>query len=131
MSSIDFDKHFTGLYEVIQRLRGPDGCPWDQKQTPESIKKYLIEEAEELAEAITIDDSRHVCEEIGDLFFILLLLIRIFEEDNHFTLADVFAEITRKMVRRHPHVFAGIKTGNDSELKEQWEKIKKQEKRKF
>ena len=130
MPTTDYDKHFTDLYNLIKQLRGPDGCPWDQKQTPESIKKYLIEEAKELAEAVSYEDTRHVCEEAGDLLFIILLIIRIFEEDNSFTVKDVLSEISKKMIRRHPHVFAGKETGNDQELKEQWEAIKTQENKK-
>jgi len=130
MPTTDYNKHFTDLYDLIKQLRGPSGCPWDQKQTPESIKKYLIEEAGELAVAISHKNSQHVCEEIGDSLFILLMIIRIYEEDNSFTITDVLSGISKKMTRRHPHVFAGKKTGNDDELKEQWEAIKAQEKNK-
>ena len=127
MPTTDYNKHFTDLYGLIKQLRGPNGCPWDKKQTPESIKKYLIEEAGELAEAVSHKNSQHVCEEIGDLLFILMMIIRIYEEDNNFTIKDVLTEVYKKMVRRHPHVFAGKETGNDLELKEQWEAIKAQE----
>jgi len=127
MPTSNYNKHFTDLYDLIKQLRGPNGCPWDKKQTPESIKKYLIEEAEELAEAVSHKNSQHVCEEIGDLLFILMMIIRIYEEDNNFTITDVVSGISKKMIRRHPHVFAGKKTGNDDELKEQWEAIKAQE----
>ena len=127
MPTTDYNKHFTRLYDLTKQLRGPNGCPWDQKQTPESIKKYLIEEAEELAEAVSHKNSQHVCEETGDLLFILMMIIRIYEEDNNFTITDVLSGISKKMIRRHPHVFAGKKTGNDDELKEQWEAIKAQE----
>jgi tetrapyrrole methylase family protein/MazG family protein len=127
MPTTDYNKHFTELYDLIKQLRGPNGCPWDKKQTPESIKKYLIEEVEELAEAVSHKSSQHVCEEIGDLLFILMMIIRIYEEDNNFTITDVISGISKKMIRRHPHVFAGKKTGTDDELKEQWEAIKAQE----
>jgi len=119
---------FTELCNVIQRLRGPDGCPWDQKQSPESIKKYLLEETQELAEAISSGDRKHIREEIGDLFFILILLARMYEEEGHFTLGEALSDITMKMIRRHPHVFAGAATGSDAELKAQWNEIKQQEK---
>ena len=119
----------ASLYSIIARLRGPDGCPWDQKQTPETIKKYLLEETEELALAMSGDDYPHICEEIGDLFFILTLITRIYEDEGHFTLQDTFKDITRKMIRRHPHVFDGLKTGSENELKEQWESIKADEKK--
>ena len=128
MTPDNLNKDLSLLYEIIQRLRGPEGCPWDQKQTPDSIQKYLLEESEELAEAMSGKEFQHICEEIGDLFFILTLITRIYEEKNQFTMADVFKSINQKMIRRHPHVFAGLKTGNENELKEQWEAIKKQEK---
>jgi len=130
MPTTDFNKNFADLYDLIKQLRGSEGCPWDKKQTPESIKKYLIEEANELAEAVTHDNCEHVCEEIGDLLFILLMIVRIYEEDNNFTITDVLSKISNKMIRRHPHVFAGKKTGNEDELKKQWETIKAQEKNK-
>ena len=123
-------KEFADLYEIIKRLRGPNGCPWDQKQSPESIKKYLLEETKELVDAISHDDEQHICEEIGDLFFILILIIQMYEEEDHFTAHDVIAGISAKMTRRHPHVFAGMKTASDSELKQQWEEIKALEKKK-
>lgn len=129
METREYEKGLQGLYNIIKRLRDPDGCPWDQKQTPETIKKYLLEEAHELAEAISEDDRQHTREELGDLFFILLLIVRIYEEDKSFTLEDVFSGITEKMIRRHPHVFEGIKTGSDTELKKQWEAIKSLEKK--
>lgn len=129
MPPSEYNKTFSDLYDIILRLRGPDGCPWDQKQNPESIKKYLIEETHELADAMTKDDHQHICEEIGDLFFILLLITRIYEEEKHFSMNDIFSAITQKMIRRHPHVFEGLETGNESELKKQWEAIKKMEKK--
>jgi len=92
------------LHATVQRLRGPGGCPWDQRQTPRSMKKYLLEEATELAEAIERDDPTHVREEIGDLLFILTMLAVLHEESGAFTLADTLRDIQEKMVRRHPHV---------------------------
>lgn len=120
---------FNALYAIIQRLRGPDGCPWDQKQSPETIKKYLLEETEELAGAMSGSDHQHICEEIGDLYFILTMIARIYEDAGQFTLQDIFKSINTKMIRRHPHVFGGMTTGSESELKEQWESIKAQEKK--
>lgn len=129
MSTEQTNNDFKALHSIVKRLRGPDGCPWDQKQTPESIKKYLIEETEELAEAMSGFDSHHICEEIGDLFFILTMIARIYEDNGQFTLENVFNTITTKMIRRHPHVFAGMTTGTANELKEQWESIKANEKK--
>lgn len=123
-----YPQDFQGLYSIIKRLRGQDGCPWDQKQSLDTIRKYLIEEANELAEALAGNDHNHTCEETGDLFFILLMIVRICEEERFFTLDDVFSKIVEKMIRRHPHVFAGAIPGNEKELKRQWEAIKSQEK---
>ena len=116
------------LQEIIRRLRSEDGCPWDKKQTPASIKKYLLEETDELAEAIDNKDARHICEEIGDLFFILTILCEMYSEQNAFTTDDALQAIIEKMIRRHPHVFNGLPTGSDQELRSQWQAIKKMEK---
>ena len=129
MSSDQLNNDLASLYKVIQRLRGPGGCPWDQKQSPESIKKYLLEETHELADAMSHDDYQHICEEIGDLFFILTLIVQIYEEEDHFSMNDIFSGVIKKMIRRHPHVFEGIKAGSEIELKLQWEAIKSKEKK--
>ena len=128
MSGKDHDSEFSKLVAIISDLRAENGCPWDRKQTPETIKKYLLEETNELAEAILKGDHDHVREEIGDLFFILILLTKTYEEKQNFTINDVLKTIAEKMVRRHPHVFSGIKTGSESELRKQWEEIKAMEK---
>jgi len=86
-------------------LRGSEGCPWDQKQTPESLKRYLLEETRELAEAIDQGEPGHICEEIGDLYFILNLLTLLYEEQGLFSADDALNGISQKMIRRHPHVF--------------------------
>lgn len=119
---------FNRLHSIIQTLRSDRGCPWDRQQSPASIKKYLMEETEELAEAIDRQDHNHIREEIGDLFYILILLIIMHEEEGKFTCNEVLQAISAKMIRRHPHVFAGQKTGSDSELRQQWETIKNREK---
>lgn len=119
---------FSRLYALIKKLRSEEGCPWDLRQTPASIKKYLLEESAELVEAIDHEDAPHIREEIGDLFYILILLIRMHEEKGQFSASEVLAGISQKMIRRHPHVFAGAKAGTDSELRAQWEQIKAMEK---
>ena len=128
MSQTHLDGDFSELVEIIAQLRAENGCPWDMKQTPLTLKKYLLEETNELAEAIEKQDPDHVREETGDLFFILILLIKTYEEKKLFTISDVLKKISEKMIRRHPHVFSGIKTGNETELRKQWEKIKALEK---
>jgi tetrapyrrole methylase family protein / MazG family protein len=121
---------FSDFCHTISKLRSADGCPWDRKQTPTSIKKHLLEECEELFSAIKNNDPSNMCEEIGDIFFLLVLLSEINSEQNNFTIDDVINGINEKMIRRHPHVFAGAAGGDEEFLKKQWEKIKSQEKRK-
>ena len=128
MSHLHTNDAFSELVAIITELRSEKGCPWDRKQTPVSLKKYLLEETQELAEAIQKEDPQHVREETGDLFFILILLIKTYEEKKIFTIEDVLKTISEKMVRRHPHVFSGVETGNESELRQQWEEIKAIEK---
>jgi uncharacterized protein YabN with tetrapyrrole methylase and pyrophosphatase domain len=119
---------FNQLQQIVSTLRGKGGCPWDIKQTPVSLKKYLMEECHELAEAIDNDREVEICEEIGDVFFILTMLITLYAEQRRFTAEDVFENITAKMIRRHPHVFAGTQFTNEHELRAQWERIKALEK---
>lgn len=116
------------LLKIVVRLRADNGCPWDQKQTPQSLTRYLKEESDELIEAIFSGDSKHICEEIGDLFFILAILTTIYAEHDEFTIADSLRSINEKMIRRHPHVFAGGTAANAEELRAQWEQIKQEEK---
>ncbi len=120
---------FRRFQLLIALLRADNGCPWDRKQTSATIKKYLLAETEELAEAIDQQDPHHVCEEIGDLFYILLMLCRMYEEQDLFTADTALEHIFRKMIRRHPHVFAGKQTGSEEELRQQWEAIKQEEKK--
>lgn len=119
---------FVQLQNIVTILRGEHGCPWDIKQTPVSLKKYLIEECKELTEAIDIGGDDHICEEIGDMFFVLTMLINCFSEQQKFTTDDVFHKIVAKMIRRHPHVFAGKNVKSEEELRDQWETIKLLEK---
>lgn len=116
------------LLELITILRGEGGCPWDRRQTPQSMAAYLLEECGELAEAIASGEVEAVREESGDLLFILLFLIRLYEEEGLFDLAGVCAAVHAKMVRRHPHVFAGAPLGDEESLRRQWAAIKAAEK---
>jgi len=129
MSTQARQEQYDQLYTIIRKLRGEEGCPWDRRQTPETITKYLLEETNELAEAIRNGNHNEIREEIGDLFYILILLIIMHEEEGKFSSDEVLASISAKMIRRHPHVFAGRPTGSDSELRRQWEEIKSAEKK--
>ncbi|HCC53691.1 MAG TPA: nucleotide pyrophosphohydrolase [Desulfobulbaceae bacterium] len=118
---------FLALLEITNRLRAPDGCPWDQKQTPQSFKHYLLEETQEVLEAIDADNPAHICEELGDLLFQIIFLSNLYQEKNLFTLAEVIDSITTKMIRRHPHVFGEATVASEQELRQQWQRIKNQE----
>jgi len=124
--TIEKDK-FHVFCNTIRTLRSPEGCPWDKKQTTQSLQKYIKEESEELLEAMQSGDSAHICEESGDLLFLLVLLAEINQENGSFSIADVIDTINKKMIGRHPHVFAGIPVGSAEELKKQWQKIKSEE----
>jgi len=120
--------HFARLERLVATLRGSGGCPWDIKQTPLSLKKYLLEECQELADAIDSDDERIICEEMGDVYFILSMLAAMFTEQNRFTTEDAVEGIIAKMIRRHPHVFGDTPVTDEQSLREQWRHIKEQEK---
>ncbi len=119
---------FARLISIIRILRGEHGCPWDQKQTPETMLKYLREECQELIEALERGDNTNICEEMGDALFVFAFLISIYEERGQFTSDDVFSGIIDKMIRRHPHVFGDVQVHDEKELRDQWETIKAQEK---
>lgn len=114
------------LVKLMARLRSKDGCPWDKKQTPESLKTYIIEEAYELVDAIEGGDPEKICEELGDLLFQIIFQSQIFSEQKQFGLNDVTDRIHKKMVVRHPHVFGGKKVSTSDDVKRQWVEIKKQ-----
>jgi len=121
---------FLTFCQTISILRSKKGCPWDQKQTSKSLKKYLQEECKELIDAIDTDDSSHICEESGDLLFLLVLLSKIHEETGNFNMEDVIRGINEKMIRRHPHVFGDVVVKSEEDLKILWETIKSEEKAK-
>ncbi len=125
----DLGPLFVKLVEIVARLRAPDGCPWDRKQTPESLKKYVLEEAYEVTEAIERKEPLLVCEEIGDLLFLLIFLAYLYEEAGVFHLSDVLTLCAEKMIRRHPHVFGERKLTAAEEVISQWQKIKEKEAR--
>nr|WP_212963842.1 nucleoside triphosphate pyrophosphohydrolase [Siminovitchia fordii] len=121
-------KEFSTLREIIADLRGPEGCPWDKKQTHLSLKKYLIEESYELLDAIDRDDIDDIIEELGDVLLQVMLHAQIGEDDGMFSIEDIVAGISEKMIRRHPHVFGDTKAENADEVVVNWEQIKAEEK---
>jgi XTP/dITP diphosphohydrolase len=117
--------------EVMNRLRSPGGCPWDAAQTHESLTRYLLEEAYEVIEAIETGDLALLREELGDLLLQVLFHARITQElppGQAFGIEDVANDLVEKLVRRHPHVFAGADAGSAEELNETWERLKVEEK---
>lgn len=115
------------LVELVARLRGPGGCPWDAKQTDATIKIYLLEEAYEVLEALESGSPREVCSELGDLLFQVLFLAQLASERGEFDFNEVVEGITEKMTRRHPHVFGKTRVGSAEDVASNWIEIKRQE----
>ncbi|MEK4873227.1 nucleoside triphosphate pyrophosphohydrolase [Bacillus sp. FSL W8-0102] len=121
-------REFSSLREIIRILRGPNGCPWDKKQTHQSLKKYLIEECYELLSAIDHDDIDNMIEELGDVLLQVMLHSQIGEDEGLFSIEDVLESISRKMVHRHPHVFGDETAKTAEEVVKNWEAFKQREK---
>lgn len=123
------NRQFSRLVEIVDILRSPEGCPWDREQTHHSIRKNVIEEAYEVAEAIDLNDPDALSEELGDLLLQVALHTQMAKEEGIFTIYDTVQAINDKLIRRHPHVF-GTKNAEDAEAAlTNWEEIKRQEKR--
>src|SRR3954447_11160084 len=120
---------FQALVDIMARLRGPQGCPWDREQTLESLRAFLLEETHEVLEAIDRGDYDDLRGEIGDLIFEGVFLAQIATDEGRFTVADSLNAITAKLIRRHPHIFdpAGRPLERPNEVVTQWEQIKAQE----
>lgn len=116
------------LVRIIERLRGPDGCPWDREQSARSMVRFLIEEAYELADAVASGQAGHVCEELGDVLFHILFITQMHSEEGQFDLEQVCREISAKMIRRHPHVFGSVRVADSAEVVRNWQEIKRGEK---
>ncbi len=125
------DRHLSELITIIKTLRGDNGCPWDKKQTSQTLTKYIREETEELLEGIANNDSQNICEELGDVLYLILMVSEIHSEKNDFTVTDVINTVSEKLVRRHPHVFTDLEMKDEAELTALWNKIKKEEKKKI
>jgi tetrapyrrole methylase family protein/MazG family protein/ATP diphosphatase len=124
----DNTKGLDHLITIVARLRAKDGCPWDRKQTPHTIKSYLLEETHEALAAVDSEEPDAVREELGDLLFLIVFLCQQYQEKGHFNMADALATINEKMTRRHPHVFGGEPTASEEELRDNWLAMKKKEK---
>jgi tetrapyrrole methylase family protein/MazG family protein len=121
-------REFEDLVALMNRLRDEGGCPWDREQTPQDLRGYLLEEAYEVIDAIDDGRPQLLAEELGDLLFQIVFLARIHAERGDFSIADVASAVTRKMTRRHPHVFADSTASTSAEVLRQWEEIKRREK---
>ena len=124
---------FERLYKIVQKLRSPEGCPWDRKQTPLTMRQPLIEETFEAVDAISAGDANHTKEELGDVFLNASMIASIHEENDDFTIVQVMNDVCDKIIRRHPHVWKNSEgsstlvegSQNDADkVLEQWEQIK-------
>jgi len=120
-------EEFARLKEIIARLRGPDGCPWDKKQTHTSLRPYLIEESYEVLQALDEGSPQKLCEELGDLLLQIMLHAQMASEKGQFDIDDVVRGIGDKLIRRHPHVFGNQKTEDAAEVELNWETLKQEE----
>ncbi len=120
---------FDRLVNIVKRLRSPNGCPWDRKQTLYSLKQNVIEEVFELIDALDRKDTENIKEELGDMLLHVVFHSQIAEEENLFSIDDMINGICDKLIRRHPHVFGNLKVEDVDEVLKNWEKIKENEKK--
>ena len=121
--------NFAKLCDIVAKLRAPGGCPWDREQTHESLLPATIEEAYEVAEAARARNDAHFREELGDLLLLVVMHAEIAREAGRFNVDNVIAEITEKLIRRHPHVFGESDARDAGAVLKQWEAIKREEKK--
>jgi MazG family protein len=121
--------HFAKLRDIVAKLRGPSGCPWDREQTNESLLPSLIEEAYEVGEAARSHEDAHFREELGDLLLLIVMHAQIASEDGRFSIEEVIGAVSDKLIRRHPHVFGTSDARDSNAVLKQWEAIKREEKK--
>ncbi len=122
------ERLLAGLLEIMDRLRDPGGCPWDQEQNIHTLRVYLLEEVYELVDAMDDENWPVLKEELGDLLFHIVFQTRLAKELGHFTMRDVIQNISEKITRRHPHVFSeGRKLDTPAQVENQWESLKLRE----
>ena len=127
MSVTEFPEKFDTLVNIIARLRGPGGCPWDREQTHTSLRVNLLSECYEVLEALDSGDADKLCEELGDLLLQILLHAQIARDEGAFEIGDVIKSISEKLVRRHPHIFGSVKVKDSTEVMHNWEDLKRDE----
>src|SRR5581483_7805899 len=123
------ERTFDELVQLMTTLRGPNGCPWDRKQTLASLKPFIIEESYEVVDAIDSDDRRALCEELGDFMLQAVFAAEITREEGSFDIDDVITAIYSKLVRRHPHVFGEVEAKDAEQVLVNWEKLKNEERK--
>lgn len=121
-------KTFSDIVELSKYLRSPDGCPWDKEQTLLTLRKYILEEAYEVIQAIESDDNDEIVEELGDFLFQVVFASQIASEDKRFDVEDVITKLHNKLVRRHPHVFGDKKAKDAGDAVKSWQNEKSKEK---
>jgi XTP/dITP diphosphohydrolase len=119
---MNYTENFERLVGIMDELR--EKCPWDKKQTIQTLRSMTIEETYELAEAITEENWQEIKEELGDILLHIIFYARIAREQNMFTLNDVLETICNKLIVRHPHIYGNVKVNDDEDVKKNWEKIK-------
>ena len=124
-----YEEEFTKLVKIIARLRGPDGCPWDRKQTHSSLREFLLQENYEVLESLDESDFPKLRQELGDLLLQIMLHTQIASENGEFNLKDVLENLNNKLVRRHPHIFGNEKVQGAEEVSHNWEQLKKKERK--
>ncbi len=120
---------FGDLLEIMARLRAENGCPWDREQTHKSLRIYMIEETYEVLEALDAGEKDKFCNELGDLLLQIVFHAQIAKENEDFDIEDVTTEVCRKLISRHPHIFGDVRADTADKVVENWEAIKKKEKR--
>ena len=120
---------FEALVSIFARLRAPNGCPWDRKQTHASLRENLLEECYETLEALDEEDSKKLCEELGDLLMQIVFHAQIAAETGEFDIGDVIEGINTKLIHRHPHIFGSAKAKNAEEVAHNWEELKREERK--
>ena len=122
------DPTFSDIVKLIETLRGDNGCPWDKKQTPDTMVRYLVEEAFELMDAIQSNNDADICEELGDVLFLVLFVAVQFQAAGRFDLGTLVSHNLEKMIRRHPHVFGEETAKTPESVRQRWRHIKRDEK---
>lgn len=126
-TALNKGNRFEELVALVNRLKGPEGCPWDREQTFDTLKPLVLEEAYEVLEAMDLGDRQELCAELGDLLFQVVFVSKLAEEEGSFRIDDVIHTLISKMIRRHPHVFGDERASSPEEVIKNWESIKQTE----